>query len=467
MHRIDPQADGTLPRPGQAVSRRAVDAVGLWCLAGYAVLAWLSIQPGEPGLASFFSIIGWTALPVFGLYLFLGKVGGHVSVERLLLWALLFRLAGLIGGPLYEDDFYRYLWDGYRFAASGSPYGPAPEAFFGATGIPESFERILDRINHPELATIYGPTTQLAFLLAYWLCPGELAALQLLLVGVDIALIALLLRLAPTRGVLLYAWCPLVIKEIAFTAHPDGLGVCLAVAAVVLAGKRSWHGAAVCLGLAAGAKIFALALVPFLLMRARLRHWLTFGATLAALYMPFTLDGAGIPSLLVFAREWEFNAAIFALLRGAMPGTAATAVAAVLGAAFLGWLYWRQRQRPPDSFAVPRGDWIFGVLLALSPVINAWYLLWLLPFAAVYPSPAWTASVAVMLSYVTGLQLNDFSLSPYEQPMWVRLLEFGAVGVALMVTLHQGRSRGAPLVPLDEEADVPEPEGRRRHPGPG
>ena len=199
MHRIDPQADGTLPRPGQAVSRRAVDAVGLWCLAGYAVLAWLSIQPGEPGLASFFSIIGWTALPVFGLYLFLGKVGGHVSVERLLLWALLFRLAGLIGGPLYEDDFYRYLWDGYRFAASGSPYGPAPEAFFGATGIPESFERILDRINHPELATIYGPTTQLAFLLAYWLCPGELAALQLLLVGVDIALIALLLRLAPTR----------------------------------------------------------------------------------------------------------------------------------------------------------------------------------------------------------------------------------------------------------------------------
>ena len=439
MPQFNERTAGAADRTGMAARRRVIDGVGFWCLAGYAALAWLAMQPGEPGLMPFYTIILWTALPVFGLYFYLGRNGDPMPFERLLLWALLFRVAGLVGGPVFEDDFYRYLWDGYRFATSGSPYGAAPEAFFGMSGMPAAFERVLDQINNPDLATIYGPTTQIVFLLAYWLAPGELAALQLLLIGLDIALVALLLRLAPARNVLLYAWCPLVIKEIAFTAHPDGIGVCLVIAAVVLAGRRSWYGTAVCLGLAAGAKVFALALVPFVLMRAGLRHWLVFGATLAALYVPFALDGAGIPSLVIFAREWEFNAAVFALLRWATSDLAAKACAAMLGASCVGWVYWRQLREQSVGFAVPRGDWIFGILLVLSPVINAWYLLWLLPFATIYPSLwAWTASVAVLLSYVTGLNLNELQLTPYGQPLWSRLLEFTAIGGALVYGLCIG-----------------------------
>jgi hypothetical protein len=71
-------------------------------------------------------------------------------------------------------------------------------------------------------------------------------------------------------------------------------------------------------------------------------------------------------------------------------------------------------------------------LLAASPVINPWYLLWLLPFAAIFPSAwAWTASVAILLAYVTGLNLNDFGMQPFHQPMWVRPLEFGLILTAL------------------------------------
>ena len=102
---------------------------------------------------------------------------------------------------------------------------------------------------------------------------------------------------------MLYAWCPLVVKEIAFTAHPEGIGVCLLMAAIVLARERHWRSTALCLGLAAGAKVFALLLAPLILLRARFTHWLLFAGTLAALYAPFALGGGtDLESLWVFAR---------------------------------------------------------------------------------------------------------------------------------------------------------------------
>ena len=75
-----------------------------------------------------------------------------------------------------------------------------------------------------------------------------------------------------------------------------------------------------CLGLACGAKIFALVLVPFVLIGATIRHWVVFGATLAALYAPFALGGGtDLYSLLVSPGEWEFNAAAFGLLTTVLP----------------------------------------------------------------------------------------------------------------------------------------------------
>ena len=257
---------------------RYLDAVGLWCAVGYAALAVLARQPGEPDLPAFFLLVAWTGLPVFGLYWYARRRGEPVPVGRLFLWAVVFRLCGLAGGPFYEDDFYRYLWDAYRFATTGTPYGAAPEAFFIDPSVPALFQGVLDGINYPELPTIYGPTTQLVFLLGYWVQPASVTALQAILIAVDVVTLVLLLRLTSTTNVFLYAWCPLVVKEIAFTAHPDGAGACLLLAAIVLALDRRWSGAAILLGLAAGAKTFGLVLAPLVLARAPVRYWLLFGA---------------------------------------------------------------------------------------------------------------------------------------------------------------------------------------------
>ena len=435
--------------PGAVRALHPVDAAGFGCALLYGCLAWSARQPGEPPLPLFLGVAAVAALLTFGLYAHLGqRPAVALPVGRLLGWAVVFRACGLFGGPIYEDDFYRYLWDGYRFAQDGTPYGLAPEAFFTDPGVPAAFQRILDQVNYPELPTIYGPVTELLFLVGYWLRPGSVLALQAMLVVVDLLAIGLLLRLAPPRAVLLYAWCPLVIKEIAFTAHPDGAAVCLLLAAVVLARRDRLQAAAVCLALAVGSKVLAVLLAPFVLARARLVDWGVFAAVLAALYLPFVWQGGtDLATLAVFAREWEFNAALFGLLTPWMHAPHARVACGLALAAILAWYHARYRRSA--AAAVPRGDWIYGALLALWPVVNPWYLLWLLPFAAIRPSAwAWTASLAVLLAYVTGINLDDLQMDPFGHPAWVRPVEYGLIVLALaydvMRSARRGPAGGAP-----------------------
>jgi len=154
-----------------------VDGAGLACAALYLGLASLARGPGDPGVASFLLISAAAAVLTFAVYAWSAKEPDRVSVGRLLLWAVVFRAIGLFGGPFFEDDYFRYLWDGYRFAQDGTPYGLAPEAFFADPAVPALFQGILDRINFPELPPIYGPPTQLAFLPGYRVAPGIVAAL--------------------------------------------------------------------------------------------------------------------------------------------------------------------------------------------------------------------------------------------------------------------------------------------------
>ena len=414
---------------GRASTSRYVDAVGLWCTLGYAVLAVLARQPGEPDLPVFFLLVAWTGLPVFGLYLYFHRRGDPFPLGRLILWAVAFRLCGLAGGPFYEDDFYRYLWDAYRFATTGTPYGAAPEQFFVDPGVPALFQGVLDGINYPELPTIYGPTTQLVFLLGYWLQPASVTALQAILIAVDLATVALLLRLAPPVNVMLYAWCPLVVKEVAFTAHPDGAGVCLLLVGIVLARNRRWRTAAVCLGLAAGAKAFGFVLAPLVLAGAHVRHCshCAVGPTSRRCRSSHGI-GSSTRRCSDCSRPWRPGSrpSLFWGSRSPRAGDATILCT---------------KRRGADE--IPRGDWVYGALLAASPVVNPWYLLWLLPFAAVFPSVwSWTASVAILLSYVTGLNMQDYEMHPYAQPLWARWLQFGLILAGLGYDLVRRRWSG-------------------------
>ncbi|MEO7600234.1 MAG: hypothetical protein ABIV50_14970, partial [Opitutus sp.] len=238
-------------------------------LVAWSALAWRSQGGGAP--------LGWMLVTMGLTWAALLVALRHVvptDSPRILLFGLAVRLAALAAQPVMEDDYYRFLWDGYRFAATGNPYTEAPMERFGDSTVPIEFQAILTRINHPDVPTIYGPLTEWTFRICHAIAPGRLWPWKLVLLGADVAVLLLLWSEVGVRGRLLLASCPLAIFETGFNAHPDVLAIALIIAAWTLR-RRGWSvTAGAVAGLAITAKIFSLLLVPFVLWRIGWRGWL-------------------------------------------------------------------------------------------------------------------------------------------------------------------------------------------------
>lgn len=344
-----------------------------------------------------------------------------LTPRAIILLGLALRLLSLLAMPILEDDHFRYLWDGYRYATAGTPYGPAPAAFFDDATVPPAFQHILDSINYPDIPTIYGPLMELMFLAGYALAPAQVWALQLFNAVGDTVLLLLLARTgARPRALLLYAVSPLVLMESVMTAHPDALVGLLGLAGLVGA-RRPWL-RGVLLGLAAAFKAPVLILLPFLLRRGGARALGGFALALMACYLPVLLRaGSDLPALGLFARQWHFNPLLFAAIEALAGGGLARPLAGLFLAALLLLIY-RQDWRAPAP--VPAADLALGALLVLAPVVNPWYVLWLLPFAVLRPSRcALGATFVLPLSYWNSSQGAHLGGGQFDLPLAVTVYE--------------------------------------------
>jgi hypothetical protein len=224
------------------------------------------------------------------------------------------------------------------------------------------------------------------------------------------------LRVLPAFGFaafwsLLYWLNPLVIMQTFSGAHMDALLVPPLLAALWAARTARPALAGAALGLAAGIKLWPLALAPILFrcFAARPRALAISGAATAvvaaASLAPLLASaGHGNSGLSAYAADWARNAFVFAALEqgigtlGADPGALARAIAAgLVGAVALALAL------KPDSgaaFAPARALTFVMVLLVLSPTAYPWYGVWaaaLLPFAPSLGAALLAAGSAVYL----------------------------------------------------------------------
>ena len=437
---------------------------GLFCSFGYLVLA---LHPNSVSNISIFNFLGiyWFLGAIVGtLWIFLNRSGYEISIKTVLLWGVIFRLIGVTGSPILEDDFFRYLLDGCVFAQESSPYGITPQSLFIANNLSTECRAALDWVNNPDLPTIYAPVLQYLFLLAYYISPGNVDVLQLILVGFDMVLILLMSKYIAPKYLLLYAWNPLIIKEIAFTAHPDIIGVLFLFCAFI----ARYHGkliiASIMIGLACATKIFAILLLPWFIYRQPARAGAIIACTVLLAYSPFLLQGqTDLLVLGVFAERWQFNATGFLLAQQLMPDFIARVACLSLFVTWMGYYFFKFHQHYPNN-AIPRVEWIFGIFLFISPVVNAWYLIWLLPFAAlsaglntqlksgtkfnltekseqrlaIWP---WATSISISLSYVVGLHLEDSDLGAYAIAPWAYFLQLGMIIAAICIDIRNNQFR--------------------------
>lgn len=423
-----------------------VHAAGAVVGAAWVLLAWFARREEPVPLSALFAClaIAWAGLFAVRSLLPVAE-GARAWIRPILAWAVFFRVVGFFAPPVLEDDHFRFLWDGYVFAEHGSPYGRAPAAWFGDPHVPGEMQRVLNGVNHPQVPTIYGPVCQFVFLASHAVAPAQLWPLKLVLIGAELGALFLWRRRLEVSGLLGWAWCPLLVQETAFSAHPDALGLGLAVGAMTTFTAQRPIATGALLALAVAARPFAALLAPFLLWPDWRRAVPAFGMSLAAVYAPFLFGphGADGPGLGAFARDWEFNSSLFALLRPLFGGTGARLAGAVLLGGVMAVLWWRwHRQDGASRRLLPAGERIYAALLVVSPVANPWYFQWLVPFVARRPE-AWSVALlaSVALSYATGANLGSPSVAGFNHPPWVRPVEFGLPVLAGLTALTYQKLR--------------------------
>lgn len=238
-------------------------------------------------------------------------------------------------------------------------------------------------------------------------------------------------RTSPKWSVL-YFFNPLLLKEIANSAHLDSIAVFFSVAAGLLLirsenGIRSRSNSSLAWGalaLAVGSKLYPICLVPLFLKLDRRRRWrglAFFSGVLLLLYLPVFFAGlAGLNGTEAFARQWIFNASLFRVfqklaenfvyLASAIGSLTASRGALLLrndllakmigGTVFIFFALYRVTRASSMRDLPSEAMTLLGALLILSPVVNAWYVLWILPFACIARSVPWLAfSYLVVAGY--------------------------------------------------------------------
>ena len=325
--------------------------------------------------------------------------------------AVLLRLIALAAPVFLSDDINRYIWDGRVQAAGINPYRYIPTD-------PE-LEPLRDRLIFPNInrnnyaPTIYPPIAQMLFLAANRL--GETAvAVKLIFVSVEAVGIGTLLFILRTAGrppeqILLYAWHPLPVWEIAGSAHVDAAVVTFAALALAAAvrGKRVWSAAA--LAAATLVKFFPLVLAPALWRpdKSNLGDWrwpAAFIAVIFAAYLPYIGVGSRALGFLPgYVAEENFGSGggfwLLAIARRAIP----IPLAAYLGLAIsvMAGLAIGALRRPP----VPRSGLNWAMALGTAALFFAsphypWYFVWLVALLTAAPWwPAWWLTLAAVLLY--------------------------------------------------------------------
>ncbi|MFN7971867.1 MAG: hypothetical protein U0166_05895 [Acidobacteriota bacterium] len=383
--------------------------------------------------------------------------------------ALLARTTLLPATPSLSDDVYRYLWDGRMLREGINPYRYAPGD--------EALERFRDpawqRINYPELPTIYPPAAQILFAAA---SPFGLPGLKLAMAAGEGLLVLGIRALLRERGlpehlVLVYALHPLPIVEVFHSGHLEAVPVAGLCWALVFASRGRPGTSGAFWGAAIVAKFFPLCLVPQALRTLRVRGGLAIAAVVASLYAPFLGAGRNVfRSLWEYGTRWRWYDSIFGLIlwtTGKLHlGEAAQAVVARLDAATYGTAI-REPVRALyaiayDGFVARAIDGLaFAAVLAivfrrrlalhdaalaagaafvlLTPSLHPWYMLWVLPWLCLRFS--WGLAVLgalVPLSYSTFLA-GPAIAGHWSEPFLLKVATFATTAVLLLFDARRWR----------------------------
>lgn len=298
----------------------------------------------------------------------------------------------VLAPPLLSLDVYSYI----SYARLGADHGLNPYEY-APSALPFDDEAAARVIDYRDAVSVYGPVFTLgSYPLGLVSVPVALWSLKAL-AGLSIALVAALVaRIARLRGVdpaaaiAFVALNPLVLVHLVGGAHNDGLMVAVAMlaAAAVVSSRPAIGGAG--FAAAAAIKVSGLLYAPFALLGADARgsRFRFVAGGLAAVALVGTL------SLLIFGSHVSEALSVAGgnqdrISRWSVPATLSRAAGAdvdffrtILGGVAIAGIAWLLVATARGFDWIRAAGWAALLVLVASAYVVPWYLIWVLPVAA-------------------------------------------------------------------------------------
>jgi alpha-1,6-mannosyltransferase len=380
----------------------------------------------------------------FGLfigYIYLAKK--ETNLIYILGLGLIARLFLLFASPLWSDDYYRFLWDGALLTERINPYLFKPSEIASLPLLSSDFLALYPKLNSPEYYTVYPTVIQLLNLICVYLGTtfnGALLVMKSAFLLAELTVCHLLYTLLPKDKKHLVAWywlCPLVLMEFMGNLHHEVWMILFVLAAVkaLREDKCAWSG--FYLSLAVFTKLTPMLFFPFFFLKVKnkIEFCIIFGLISIILIIPMCAQealGNFSQSLNLYFTTFEFNSSFYKLFEPLFWKKEGFRLAykVLLIVVFGGFFfYWHKRKK---SLLVGLSSTYFIYLLGAQSV-HPWYILPLLALFVLNELPfyylVWMAFIP--LSYYTYRQV------PYQQSIWVNVIEYSFLSIALVYTFYR------------------------------
>jgi hypothetical protein len=326
----------------------------------------------------------WVALALYAVVLLRAA---DIS-RRTAIWTVAgLHVLFLLAPPLLSQDVFSYIAYARLGVEHGlSPYTHSPidipgDAVFGFAGSKSAVS-----VYGPAFTLLTYPLSPLGVAGAYWV-------LKVLAAAASLGVVALVWRTAERLGrdpvwpALFVGLSPLVLVHVVSAAHNEALVMLLVMAGVYAFVRGQPRAAGAWPTLAAGVKASAGLVLPYLVLGSRrLRSALIGVVAAAVLLLILGLAGFGTDVFQAFGllsqNQGRSSRLAFPYLVSELVGNRGV-VRALFGLAFAtvaAWTLWRVWRRGADPIRM--AGWATAAILVATAWLVPWYLLWLLPLAA-------------------------------------------------------------------------------------
>jgi len=344
-------------------------------------------------------------------------------------FAALFHLTFLFSQNHLSNDLYRYYWDGKLLSSGVNPYTYPPDAVELIAFRDEYWGLIFNR----DVPTGYPPLAEGLFAVAYWIAPNPWV-LQLFAVLASLGTVVLLMSVLRCLGMderrsLLYGWSPLVALEFANSAHLDVYALLFMCAALLFMLKHKKTPSAIGLALGGLIKLYPVLLMPLWVSHWRKKDWLAFFLVFGLPWLLLLPGGTPFKGLWTFANHGDFNSSLYGLIQYVVDlvSKSENTQFYVRGAIFIflavfSLVVWmRQRKCTEIIVGWKAAGTIFGVFLIFSPIVQPWYVIWMVVFTVIEGYFSWLV-LSVTVIFARHIYINYEQIGVLEESWWVSLV---------------------------------------------